>query len=902
MKIEKIKMIGYIGIYNGLGLYELSIDLTKGLHKTILIKGINGSGKSTLMKALSPLPDDNSSFIPKQQAEKEIIIRDSYITYKINFIHPVKNNGDRDTTKAYIKKCIGSDMVELNANGNITSFKDILYSEFNLDPNFVALSQLSGDDRGLADKTPGNRKIFVTSIIDTLEVYNAIHKTLSKRSSVFRSMVNNLSSKIDNIGDENKVRLLLESLENRINSLSNTKSQLIEQMASYKSMINILDPNGSIQSLYEDIYNKLIVLDGITSDNNIKVQNCINRIERFNDLSKDTVMIHYTEVKELIDSLSVSIQIQESKINRLLSDRENDAKILRSKVEKLNSLKSESNYIDIGSEMNNCKASIIEYEKIFKDANIKNALSISKDEYITGLSILKDIKEAIDVFKSHVYMDVLNDAIEYIQMNSIPDIVKIRDQINSIKDTISNNNIELRYYEALYERACCLSLRPPNCTIESCEFISEAIAATKLHPDEKVQSLSNDIINDSEKLESLKATEVKMMNILEVINNIRVIFRYIDNYHIILDKLPNGTIFTNKRTLLTRIMNHDTFEDINEIYKFIEFSNIFDEYKIERQRLKDLEADYKLYESKNSIIEDILQSINELNSGLNTITDSINENSSILQENKIILLTAKNTLIELDLLISLYNEHSEIEKNRNELTSQFNNIRSNIIKIKDNLNNINVISGSIDTINNEIKPLMDDRDTVKHSLTLLKDYTIELQDYKRRYEKVETIKYYSSPNTGIQTLFMDLYMNKIISLANELLSLLFNGEFVLEPFIINEKEFSIPCRGSGLRNDDISSMSTSEVCMISMILSFAMLIQASTKYNILKLDEIDGGLSTVNRLHFLDVLDRQINMLDIEQCFMISHNTEIDFSNVDLIMLKMDPSEAINVGNVIYKY
>jgi len=81
-----------------------------------------------------------------------------------------------------------------------------------------------------------------------------------------------------------------------------------------------------------------------------------------------------------------------------------------------------------------------------------------------------------------------------------------------------------------------------------------------------------------------------------------------------------------------------------------------------------------------------------------------------------------------------------------------------------------------------------------------------------------------------------------------------------------------------------------------------MLIQASTKYNILKLDEIDGGLSTVNRLHFLDVLDRQINMLDIEQCFMISHNTEIDFSNVDLIMLKMDPSEAINVGNVIYKY
>ncbi|MCK9309830.1 MAG: hypothetical protein M0P99_06130 [Candidatus Cloacimonetes bacterium] len=902
MKIEKIKISGYIGIYNGLRLYELSIDFTKASHKIILIKGGNGSGKSTLMTALSPLPDDNSSFIPGQQAEKEIIIRDSFILYKINFIHPVKHNGDRDTTRAYIKKYIGNDVIELNSNGNITSFKDILYSEFNLDPNFIALSQLSVNDRGLADKTPGERKRFAASIIETLEVYNAIYKTLSKRSSIFKSMVNNLSSKIDNIGDENKVKLTLDSLENRINGLSNTRNQLIEQMASYKSMISILDPNGLIQNLYEEIYNKLLILDGGREENNIKIKNCINKIERFNDLSKDTVMGYYLEVKGLIDSLSVAIQVQESKINGLLSDRENDTKILRGKIEKLNSLKSENNYINIETEINNCQLLIRNYEEIFKNANIKNALSISKDEYITGLNILKDIKEVIDIFKSNVYMDVLNDAISYIQMDSIPDIITIQNQINSIKEILSNDTIELKYYETLYDKASYLSLRPTNCKIENCGFISDALDAAKLNPEQKIQSISNKIKENSEKLNILKLTETQIMNILEVINNIRIIFRYIDNYHIILDKLPNGTIFTDKKTLLTRIKNHDTFEDINDLYKFIEFSNIFDEYKIEKQKLKELEADYKLYESKNSIIEDVLYNINELNQGLNNITSLIEENNLILQENKIVLLNAKETLIELDLLITLYNEQFEIEKNRNELTSQFNNIRSNIIQIKENLNNINTINGSIEQINIEMKPLMEDRDTIKHSLTLLKEYVIELQDYKNRYDKVETIKYYSSPTTGIQTLFMDLYMDKIISLANELLSLLFDGEFILGKFIINDKEFKIPCYGSGLANDDISSMSTSEVCMISMILSFALLIQASTKYNVLKLDEIDGGLSTTNRLQFLDVLDRQINMLDIEQCFMISHNSEIDFSNVDLILLKMDESEAINIGNVIYEY
>ena len=116
-------------------------------------------------------------------------------------------------------------------------------------------------------------------------------------------------------------------------------------------------------------------------------------------------------------------------------------------------------------------------------------------------------------------------------------------------------------------------------------------------------------------------------------------------------------------------------------------------------------------------------------------------------------------------------------------------------------------------------------------------------------------------------------MGKIISLANELLALLFNGEYVIQPFIINESEFRIPCLGSGYLNDDISSMSSSQIGMISMILSFSLLYNSSTKYNIIKLDEIDGPLDYNNRVYFADVLNRIMSILGSEQCIMISHNS-----------------------------
>ena len=60
-------------------------------------------------------------------------------------------------------------------------------------------------------------------------------------------------------------------------------------------------------------------------------------------------------------------------------------------------------------------------------------------------------------------------------------------------------------------------------------------------------------------------------------------------------------------------------------------------------------------------------------------------------------------------------------------------------------------------------------------------------------------------------------------------------------------------------------------------------------------------LDEQNRLAFINVLDSIMNILKVEQCFMISHNIELDTSTCDLILLKND-SPNVPYGNVIWHY
>ena len=226
---------GYIGFYNGLGLEKVEIDFSKSRTGIILIHGINGCGKSTLLSALNPFPDPSSSFVPNIDGEKRLVLADGSATYEINIFSPADISGGRKQSKAFIKK----NGLELNSNGNITSFKEIIFSEFELDSNYISLSKLSGEDRGMGDKTPTERKKFVSNIIENLEFYNNMYKELNKRSSIFKSRVNNLHTKIQNIGSKESLDVTLKSLKIKEAEMKNRILDLNNQIVAIETRASI---------------------------------------------------------------------------------------------------------------------------------------------------------------------------------------------------------------------------------------------------------------------------------------------------------------------------------------------------------------------------------------------------------------------------------------------------------------------------------------------------------------------------------------------------------------------------------------------------------------------------------------------------------------------------------------
>ena len=532
---------------------------------------------------------------------------------------------------------------------------------------------------------------------------------------------------------------------------------------------------------------------------------------------------------------------------------------------------------------------------------LKDATILTKDEYITGLEKMREIKLALDVFRDTFSYGIISEVLDnYIYGNK-----DINTQINNIQKDIKDMeemkirfNSELIKVQAELDLIESLKIRPDNCKIDSCPFIKEAVIVKEKDPESNLKEILMHIRQIEDSLEYSNKELNKLTDINSCIFNIKNILRTIDGYKFIFNKLPCGETFTNKDIFYTKIMNSDLFEEIMEVYKYIDYSNLIDEYNITKNTLSKLEEQQRLFASKHSIIEEIQNDIENLESKTKNLTKELEDKHKSIKDMKLELSEIDDKLVKLTTLVNFMDKYNTLyEKNKSD-SDRYNEIWKSMNDINKSIEGINHNDELIKSYTTSLSGLEKDRSSIEHTIRNLQEYKVELAAYTDKYNKIEIVKRYSSPTKGIQNIFMEIYMNKIIDLSNQMLAYLFGGEYALQPFIITADEFRIPCQGNGLLNDDISSMSTAQKSMISMIVSFALLYQSSTKYNILHLDEIDGGLDTNNRLQFTYLLNQLMDLLNSEQCFMVSHNNEINTDEADIILLK-NPGEQIT-GNIIW--
>lgn len=894
MRITYIRLENYIGIYNGRGDEVLEIDLSQNVNPIVIIRGTNGSGKSTLLKSLTPINDDSNAIVPGVTGRKVIRYLHNGITYEIEYVHPIDKEGKRKQTRGQVYKYGPNGKEELNPTWNVSSSKDIIYSLFNLDSNFLALSQLSSEDRGLADKRPAERKSFVSSIISGIEAYNAMYKIISKKHSMYKSLIQSLTAKINRIGNKEDLDLRYNTITKQVSQAISDRDASIQRIAMLRAK---LDENNAEKLLEE--YTKIRDKYELNKKERVLLTNSLSKYY------KDRTANIYTVEERAKFIRDEEMELSENKAK--LPQWEESYKTASNEYSSC-----ELKIADINTEINKKKSRLETFidadfseEELgrYNDAvvNLKAIENdITKLDYrIDNKSEYDRLKELFDMMNNFSY--AIMDRYEFITREDVDTLVTrnssfyestlatITKEIEECTKARISTEADMGFYESLVEKTKNLELKPKDCKFTDCVFIVEAIEAEKKKPKDALVKLSSKLKKLEEELKELNnnlhlTNEAK--SFMDKLEALQVVFESNTSY---LSKIGADGIW---KVFIESITNNTTAKFLEEyIYRATNSYNLLEAKESVSKIVDSLKESAIKYNANKTIIDEINGDIERMEAerkgyeiDLNISYEKMGNYSALRDEYDCLIREAETNLPHLDKIQEIDLEMRELEKKANESKAKRDLIKELNAKILEE-------SAVAERCKDNYNELIAQRDDIAHNKILIDEYHKEMQEYTDNYERIEAIKYYVSPNTGIQTIFIGAYMNDIMVKANELASCIFGGEFVIQPFVINETEFRIPCLGSGLMNDDISSMSTSQICMLSMIISFAILANASTDYNILKLDEIDGGLDTENRIQFITLLGNLISMVGCEQCFLISHNMEYS-DRVSVIDMTARPVEV----------
>lgn len=461
-----LKLKNFEAINACMGLKEIEIDRTDSPNRIIMIKGANGSGKSTLLQELTPFNIENtlsrsSRRIPKnQEGSKEVkLIVDGRFLY-----HCILNYAPNKSS-AYIKKydllLKDDNGIELNPNGNISTYEDVLNKELGLTKSFQKIGYLSPDLVNFVGMKAAERSSYISSIMPDISIFMKSYEIVTKKSNLKKREIDNLNKeigKLTSINYETTIKNLKLKLDDLNNSIDKTKTNItkcevyLNNLEKYKTLFDKLNVS---KQQHNELYHKLQVEKNrldlnietisqyITQDGSKKLKEDIEKLN--NSLLKNREIEHFLENE--IEKLLYSIDNKTKNLDKNSIENETLEEIL-SKIQEYESDNIKYNDLLKSLEKEN-ESNILIYDKM--DINSVYDFSRISDyilDYINRLEYsdlldLNILNQQIDDYS--IKSDKINKEID----ESNREIKEIDEKINTIK-----TNDEMNYLYSLKDNSC----------------------------------------------------------------------------------------------------------------------------------------------------------------------------------------------------------------------------------------------------------------------------------------------------------------------------------------------------------------------------------------------------------------------------------------------------------------
>lgn len=874
MKLVYAEFVGYADILAGTGKKKLILDLNKSHNRITLIVGPNGSGKTAIMSKLHPF----AFTIGDSRSGKGIMVEGSAGYKEMRYIE--KNNEyvvkHYINEKGSVKSYISENGEELNPNGNVTSFKEIVESVLYITEDRMKLMRLGANSSTFIKMSSTERKSFTGELLSDIDVYARMYRKINDDYRVLRGLIKNVTGKIEslNLGDLASIEVRLMSLDETIEELNSQRDKNLLSLGHIQSQLSDLTDEKMfhLETELRTLLNEKADLEvQLESIKGWDLKQLMKRLDEFR--------VNQSELEKSIINTDASIVNNKDKINNAMNE-------IDELTAKLSMIQSKNEVGTLSQMLLSIDEKITDLEERFKNFNTSATL----EDFKRLLDIYKDIDSKVAMthsFDHNVIQKIIKLEREGVRVEShLNDELKRRhNEVEQLKAQIlaSRNRgaVEGKQYMIFKDSKC-------NCTCPFEEFYDEIMNSNK--KDEK--DIQKDLRIAEHKLDL-------MDDKFAVASNLNLIKMILDANKGMIQRLPAGMISLDK--IMDAIYYSQPVYDEEYITKFITFMEDYEHIHSLRERRLEIKEELNRIRGNN----DTITYLNDELIKRRSLIDVTNEQVRSLED-------VKNSLHDDKYLVD---EHvTEIEQNINILHS-LAHISSRDIEVKKRIQEIqDLMEKRSDLVKKETQHQIisrevdsnlgfhtKQREELTRRMQALKGYQEELVTLEDKYQKITLIREALSSTKGIPLVYIRLYMMDINAHINKILRQIYGDSLEIKEFIIDEKEFRIPYVKNGVLVPDISMVSQGEETFLSLAFSSAFKRREMGGYNIYTFDELDGPLDYGKRDRFNQTLEQELDEVMSEQAFIISHSNAFENYPVDIILMnnEFDISGYTN-ANVVY--
>ena len=863
MKILYLKLTNFINIVTAFNTETIEIDFSKSNNNVVLLTGPNGSGKTSILSCLHPFPtngnmdvrSDNPIIVPRENGYKEIHISDGDDLYVIQ--HFYTRNSDKHIIKSYIQK----NGVELNENGNVTSFKEIVEKELGLEQDYMKLTRLGSNVTNFIDMKRQERKNFTGKIISEADIYLSYHKKIMADKNKVNIQINHTSDLIRRlqVDDLSELKKAQKSLQHQIEDLT----AKIEKANSELSVLQYqLNDCGDIPAMRERIQEKEKELKHI--------QKALARASE--------IKISISTLKSMIEEAKIAILKAKSALDTNVITRTGILNQLDSIANEIDSIRREIARIEDDQNVKDMEANI----ELLRETIRRRAKESGISGYVRPCSkaemedLIKMLDKCMDILLSTYELGKgpIQKAVSFFHTKT--DIEKYT---RENREKIKRNRMQSLCEQVYAEISKDIGLLGPDCKNPSgCrvyDFYQRIYEYATQAPDK--------VIEDETFLAYTKMAY----------NNIQTVLKYLRDYHDIFEKMPEcikDQFLMN--TVLTHICNMEWIYDKDIIFHelgLITDDELQDADLEELSRQKSMLAQYK---KANSNIEYFQNKLEELINSRTTLMGQLDEIKETIN-------SLNREIAEKEASVSDYEDMVIAMEHEDEVETEFNDLKSKLTLASQLSLQIREKTSILNDLQFRKNKMSKTHQDNEFRIENYKRYKKDLDELSSKFTDLEYLARALSSREGIPLIFIQAYLKDIKDVANQLLDVVYDGDLHLEDFEITADEFGIPYSTKGTTVKDVIYASQGERSFISLALSFALTYKSISKYNIMLLDEIDATLDISNREKFLHVLEMQIDMIHAEQVFVISHNDMFNAYPVDIVDTRNRTSSNAELASYI---